>query len=306
MFNYGVHEFFGLARGYGMAASLVLMGIYYYKVWVDDIDKIKKLSLSFACFILACFANTVCLLVLASFLVDAFFRLLSAKKIMEYIKRQWLFVIFGLIIIPFIIKYHLMISQDGMPLFSGNESFFKSVVLSSFYVFGVASNYQVLIFITSLILLVIIIYFTRKIEWKGNLSVILIIYFVMLITSTVIFKKGWLTERLLIPVTPLYVLFMMELLNRIQSKKIGIVLDIFVILICIFNFSINLDFQHTRDWYDNYQIKKIAYDAYSNNNTNEDNKKIDQFYDKNVVINFYRDKILYEKGYDIFNYRKNN
>ena len=29
LFNYGAHEFFGLARGYGMAAALVLGGMYF-------------------------------------------------------------------------------------------------------------------------------------------------------------------------------------------------------------------------------------------------------------------------------------
>jgi hypothetical protein len=59
-------------------------------------------------------------------------------------------------------------------------------------------------------------------------------------------------------------------------------------------FVINLDITKTREWSNDYQIKKIAYKSYK-----EEKKDILKPYLLNETTRFYKNKILYYYGYDI-------
>ena len=68
VFNYGVHEFFGLARGYGIACFLSLAGVYFLDKWYRT-RKYNYLDICYYIFLFACYANTVSLINLASVLM---------------------------------------------------------------------------------------------------------------------------------------------------------------------------------------------------------------------------------------------
>ena len=258
VFNYGVHEFFGLARGYGMATSFVLVGIYFLKKYEDNIDELKWLSLSYVFMCLACYANTVSLMVFASVLIYTFIQLCINKKIFEYIKKQWMFypIIAALTIV--IIRYHFLVTAEGNPVF-GKEGINLGIISDLLNTFGFNSISSIAAIIVGILLIVCVILLRNKIiNFKAYyLPIILIL---LNIIATIVTGKPSMTDRLLIPSTPLIVYGLMELLELFDSKKAKYIF-IGISIIPIIVFACNLNLKETRDWKDNYIVKDYCYEA---------------------------------------------
>lgn len=290
-FNYGVHEFFGLARGYGMASSLVLVALYYLKLWLNENEKFKYLNLTYLFLVLSCYANTTSLIGFASILIFTFLILLKEKKILNYIKKSWFPIIVFIPTTLLIIRYHFMVSQEGLPLYGGTGSFFENVFVNLFkiYGFGDISKY---IAITFVILFLISVILLRKKILKLNAFYLPLIYFILLVSLTMITKQMWLTGRCLIPFIPIFMYGICELIEDLNIDNIFGYCTISIILLTVF--IINLDITKTREWSGDYEIKKIAYKSYETKNFESIKPHI-----LNETTRFYKNKILYYFEYDI-------
>lgn len=83
-FCYYMHEFFGLARGYGMAAALVLFGILLYREWTrSGCNKHLLLLTSTGLLLLSAYANSVTLVVCFCLGIVMLYHLLVQKKILN-------------------------------------------------------------------------------------------------------------------------------------------------------------------------------------------------------------------------------
>lgn len=290
VFNYGVHEYFGLARGYGIACSLVLVAVYFLKLWINEKEKFKYLNFSYISLVLACYANTVSLIAFASVLVLSFIILLKNKLILKYMQKS---IPYFCIILPstlLIIKYHFMISSDGLSLYGGTGNFYTNVIVSFFNTYGLndISNYVSYVFI---FLMIIICIKCRKSLLNNPLIFLELIYFGILICMTIITKQMWITGRSLIPFVPIVLLSVMELLDVLKKNLLHILIFISCLIVFVYNFDLN----KTREWENDYPVKNVAYSAYRNKNSN-----LLKPYLNNESTNFYRDKILKYHNYDIY------
>ena len=296
--NYGVQEYSGLARGYGMACSCMLVSVYYFKSFIDT-KKFSSLNISILCSVASCYANTVSLLGFAPLLILTTIFIIKERLLKDYLKNilniLFLLVIGTLTLI--IIRYHFMISSDGLPLYGGTGSFFKEVIVSFANEYGF-NEYSMIIMIALLLLLFIILLTNfkeiNKII-KSYVGVFFILYLILLVSLTILTKKMWLTGRCLIPATPFFALMIVEIIDIVKIEKIKNIVVYIILLFLLTSFCLNLNLNKTRFWNDDYIIKTKAYKAYR-----DKDKSIMEPYLDSIVTTFYKEKIQYYYHYDIY------
>lgn len=295
VFNYGIHEFFGLARGYGIACCLVLMSIYYLKIWINSNNKNNLyLNVSYFLALISCYANTTCLLFFASILLFSqiyMFIKMGIKDNINYIKKNIFLIIFICIMTLLVIIYHFKVSDEGLPLYGSDSNFYSSVLVSVLEVYGVKKYAFIITTEILLSILIVFIAFKKKLM-KYDIKCISLIYILLLVFMTLLFKQKWLTSRLLIPVMPLFSVSLFELIDivRINNYYVRNLLTMMVVI----PFVLNIDFTKTRDWDKDYIIESKSYEAYM-----ETNNEIVREYLSNPTLKFYKEKILYYYNYDI-------
>lgn len=289
--NYAHYEFFGMARGYGIASTFIIAAIYYLNKY-NELNKYKYLNISYFLSILACFSNTVSLIIFASILVYSYILLLKDKKVFNYIKNNWHYIIGIIILTLLLIKYHFMVSEGTLPTYGSNDNFFESFIISLVSSYGFSKFKVVIGILLSLLMMILII---KKIKNKEqlNISLLTFICIVLLIIMTLFTKQKWITGRSLIPFFPVITITIYYALEELIDIKILINL----IIVCLYvNFIINFNLHHTREWIDDYQIKNKCYQAYYLKN-----KLLIEDIKGHPSTNFYREKIIYLYDYDIYN-----
>lgn len=292
--NYGANEFFGLGRGYGMASAFVLGGIYFFKEYLKK-EKNIFLTLSYLFLLLGCYANTASLIVYASVIFISLFVLIKNKKIFKYSFKQFYLLIPIIILTLLVIKYHFMVSSDGLPLYGGVGSFYSDVLVSMFNVYGLSLNNSIYV-VNGMILILIIILSKKSNELFKNYIIISgILFFLLLIFITKVTGNMWMTGRSLIPSIPLFITVIIETVELVNVKN-KVFLQLLIIIPILVLFISNFNLKGTREWSDNYIIKDICYNAYKQ----KDNSKVSE-YRSNQATFFYYNKILKKYNYDIFN-----
>lgn len=116
--SYYANDFFSQARGYGMAACLLLMGLLLYRRWrAGGCESHHSLTLCLACFALACLAQTLSMLVFAAVGIVIGVHLLREKKLGVYLKRQWGWLLPIALIVRLMAWYHIYnVAAPGKPL----------------------------------------------------------------------------------------------------------------------------------------------------------------------------------------------
>ena len=293
VFNYGLNEFGGLARGYGISCSLILTSLFLYKKYLKS-NEDKNLPLCFYALMLSCYANTSALIVYMSICVIVLIFFFKNKKLFKYIKNNFIFIIPIFIGTLLIIKYHFMISGEGLPLYGGKSSFYDDVIKSMFVTYGINSKFINIIINGFIAFLIVFVSKEYKKIKNGSIIYVGFTFFIVLYVLTKFTGKPWMTGRTLIPSIPLLILAIIEIINDIKIKQINIVEKLVVLFLGLVFIS-NVSISSTRDWEDNYNIRNISYNAYYNKD-NTDTKKIEA----NCATQFYREKIKYLYGYDIF------
>ena len=296
VFNYGVHEFFGLARGYGMACSLTLIGMYFLKLWLKDTYMYDNLNICYYALLLSCYANSIGLIGFACVIIYSQIYILLKSGIKEnisYVKTQFLKILPIFPALAIIIRYHFKISSDGLPLYGGKDGFFNSVIVSGVELFGISD--KISLFVTCILIMILIIsmILKRKDIFKFGPHILFFMYLILLVIFTKISGKIWITGRELIPLYPIFAYSLFELTDRYEFKYkyLEYILACFVCIPFIINFNLN----QTRSWSDNYVAKSDSYDLFDNNK----HMNFDEF-KNSYSYKFYRDKILYYHNYDIF------
>jgi hypothetical protein len=289
LFNYGAHEFFGLARGYGMATAFVLAGIYFYKEWSIKLEQYLYLTLTYLLLLVGCFSNTVVLLILATILIDSFIRLIRSGHLFKYLKGSWLLLIPIAAGILLNINYHFLVSAEGLPLYGGDGTFLKDFIISLFEVYGFG-NYSALVSIMVLLIVLSGFIFRCKELLKNNLWIISILYSLLLILLTKITNQLWLTGRTLLPVIPLFIFSYIEIHERVFIKGSRKIINLLIICIILIFFIMNLNVVRTRDWNNYYTLRNKVYELYRIGKQDE-LEDLREKYNNSPAIRFYEDKI---------------
>lgn len=270
-FCYYAAEFFGLARGYGMAATLVLGGILLYDRWREEkFEKHFLLLLSVGLFLLSAYANSVTLVCCFCLGIVMAGHLILERKLLSFLRKCWpvLLVYAGAGLV--IVKYHFRVSGEGMPLWASSESGiygivaeYVSMLLKGDMAIRAASFFLLIFTVAAAAYLAL-----RKKLLECDLGIACLIYFLVLISMDAVFKRGGFYGRTLLPAYPLVALGIYELLGAavrdLQETFHGLtgklhfagqILGTLFVLTLFFMYVGKINLLRTRDWYDDYNIK---------------------------------------------------
>ncbi len=292
--NYGANEFFGLARGYGIACAFVLAGIYFFKKYLLQ-KRNYLLTLAYLALLTASYANTASLIVFAAIILASFISLFKDKIFFKYALSQVYFLVPIVIASLIIVRYHFLVTSDGLPLYGGRTGSFYSDVLESLLdVYGL--NKRLVSHSINILIVIFIAIISRKFEELKNSYIALagILFFVFLIGLTKGSGKMWMTGRCLIPSMPLLIMMIIEVVDVLKIRNVLIFQTILIMPLLIM-FGLNLNLKTTRDWNNDYSFRNACYEVLET----RDNTKILN-HKGSGLAQFYREKILKEKNYDIF------
>lgn len=266
--NYYLLEFYGLARGYGMANTCVFFACLSYKKWIrSGYQETKQLSWMMIYMSMAVFCNTIVLLLYPALGIMCLFRIYQTNLFKPFLKKSgiilFLFFLFTLIMI----KYHLNISAEGKPLYTGGESGFFESVVKGYIKMLVPSNLATLITIliaagtTSCFLLL------NRDMLKNDFTMMLVLFIITNIGMQIALHKGYIATRVLLPFYSFVVLAYGEMgvacVNKLERNRIvkdsatfknfrKTALTIVCILLIFSNFA-QVNLHATKDWSGNYK-----------------------------------------------------
>lgn len=295
-FCYYMHEFFGLARGYGMATTLVLFGILLYREWVQsNCEKHWLLLASIGFLILSAYGNSVTLVVCFCLGVTMLCHLVMQKQLLVFFRKSWAALIILGSMFFLIVKYHFRISGEGMGLWAAEST----------SLFNLTAEYVSMLFATDLLIAIVSILLLtasatsflyliiRHKILQCDLGVSSILYFICLLAMDAVFGRGGFYGRTLLPAYPLVALGTCQLLSqawqewRIHHQTISVLtLRIVVgalIAAAVLSYVSKIDLLRTRDWYDDYNVKIDFY----NNPQFETNQE-------HASVVFYEEKRLWD------------
>lgn len=290
--NYYLDEFFGLARGYGISTTFILIAMYIY---ISNRKSERNLILSL---ILLTFASATIysnLVVLVSFSLCIVFFDIGIKNLTKFLKRNFA-PLFIIVVIALFLTYCFSIVTDtGKPVFGYNDyNFFKAVPFSFAKMFTFNEIRQLILVLIGIIILASGL--ITNIKQLGNtpFTILLLVTYLLTFLIAVILKKPLPTDRLLLPNYPILILAICEnivlFINLIKSKVLILFYKTllgFATLLLIINFCLSINITYTRDWKGNYPIKSIIYRMAISHEQEEETPPMRG----NPVVPFYKSQI---------------
>lgn len=273
--NYYLNEFYGLARGYGMAHTFIFLVCMYYLDWKrSGFSEMKYLSYAMICAILAVLSNTVVLLLFPAFGLVCLYRLLSNGNFNKFLKRSGIvFAVFAAVCL-LMLRYHLNISSEGKPLDTGaGTGFFDCFVKGylSMFISGNGLLTVVSILFTALIGLSLLAVNKRIKEL--DFSVMALIFVLTNLVMEMIFHKGYIAYRVLLPFYAFLVLAVCEIFseawnavsvrfNKQSLKYIGQAASAAVCVCIVIIFCSQIELRGTKDWAWDYKYRTYVDGSY--------------------------------------------
>lgn len=303
--NYYVMEFFGLARGYGMATSFTIWMCYFFKkASKNDYDD-KNIFISVIFGLLACYSNTISILSLFAICLIYLMQLIRKKETIKFIKRNIIKIIPIAILLIYIVIFHFIVTGSDKPVFGGTGEA-KGLTIIGFleknfvWMFVENSGINIVVSIIGIIFIIVSILFFRKEILKRPFFSVILALIIALIVPSMILGKPYPIERCLIPLWPLVVLGIVDIYSLWTDKmniKISKIVTGCIIFVLIFAFVIRINIKETRTWKNNYPVRDIAYQALFEQRT-----LTPEEYEENkgyFGLEFYRQKILEQYNFDI-------
>lgn len=303
--NYYVMEFFGLARGYGIACSFIIWMCYFVKKASKNNYDTKNIFISVIFGLLACYSNTISILALGSICLMYLIQLICKKELVKFIKSNIIKIIPISILLIYIVIFHFIVTGSDKPVFGGTGEA-KGLTIIGFleknFVWMFVENETINIVVSVLIVAYIIlsvIFFRKKIIERPFFSIFLILILTLILPS-IILQKPYPIERCLIPLWPLVVIGMIDMyslwIEKINIKNSKIITGTIICLLIVM-FFMRINIKETRTWKNNYQVRDVVYNALAEKRT-----LTQEEYEKNkgyFGLEFYRQKILEKYNVDI-------
>lgn len=299
LLSYYVDEFFVLARGYAFSLTLIFIGIYEIKKWNSD-REMKHLFRAIVFFTFSEIANTIALLPVAALYFLILLLIIKSKTFVKFIYKYWLGLSGLMLVNILMVMYHFKAAKADQSLYCNREGSILDILKEyiGFLLPGL-SNELLLVYIILLTVSVIMFFYTKGKIGQLNFTAAWILYLLITYVSVRACDQGFPTGRVLIPGYALFVVSLQEIIDIIGYRLKGKTKNICSILGCLllcFSFIMQINWEGTRDWGDYATIKQDTYYLWSTQDKagSEDEKYSSQ------GAKFYREKILYEYGYDIF------
>jgi hypothetical protein len=280
--NYYLNEFFGLARGYGMAAACILAAFYYFENWKKDKDNVRFFHYFMMWCSFAALANGIALYTIFSVLSIITFK--YRKNIVKLSNSLYLFIF--LMVALFVI----LMSRPGKSLASADN--FSVSILSA--VFGSFVQSPSMMFACFAVFIGALVYVMAKTKCKNDYGLIYSIFVCVCFISNAVFHRGYPNSREMIPFYPVMVLVVADALKCIKPGIITKSLFALISAAVCVQFILRINITSTRDFNDNYRIRNeiLAY-AVTNNIAGSDKAEFEKFIDnyRNPVAKFYALKL---------------
>jgi len=218
--NYYMHEYFGIARGYAMAATLALIALYFLESARQDLlqNKFGGILASIGFFTLAGFANTISLLILASIAVPVIIYLFQGQTLGNFIKKHYLLLFVYSVANGFLLYYHMLISLPGKPLTSSELGFYESILMGYPLMYFSNGSFR---WLTSILICVLLFGAVLVSKKKITDHLYIISFLIFLFLNWImgpVFGKGYPTLRVLIPAFPLLILAIYQSFSLIKEN----------------------------------------------------------------------------------------
>jgi len=310
LFSYLINEYYGLARGYGFAMTLIIAAIYLYEIWHTGKRSVTYLFASFLFLTLAGFAITYSILWLPCFALPALFELYRRKQIKQVLLSFWgggitLIVCLCGVICSY--QYYSTLNKPLPPLNAQFSSYFiayfrvlvsppllsdaklKMVTL----LFGIGGLATLLCFCkkiltTTFICPALIMLLLQSVALLVGHPLptqrAMLIFYIPLVLAADEISKLWVSRFSISQVS-------WPITDKILSA--GVVLIFFMQI----KLSTATSLPATPNWRDSNLVRKEAYQAIQKTKRPKNHMNF-------LVYNFYRHKILQEYGIDIFKDKK--
>ena len=233
--NYFFIHHFSVARGYGMAATLVLAGLSFL---ISEKNKDKNNYTAIVLLIIACVANFASFSILIALITYLWF-FEYKRKLLVFSKRRNIFIAVSVTLIAIIF---LNLSKDGKPLFGAyNESFTQAVTLYYLQTLIPSVQFSILfVYVLESLFVIYLVFMLIKFPQKIKFGFILAINFLIIYLSSKLLHKPYPTARVLVPYWPLLVLTAIEcveiLTNKLSVSKYVITSFNVLCLVCLLCF----------------------------------------------------------------------
>lgn len=312
IWNYYMNEFLALARGYGLASAMVMSALVMYQLWCDgEYRKFRYLSLFLLFMTLGVLSNTIVLLIFAAFIPCIFYQLARSKKLLRFVGYQCFVWVPLLLVNIAMLRYHLMVTGEGKPLYVGSAGIWRTVWMG--YADSLIQNktaaQAVAVLAAVLMLAGMLLFVVHRTCGHTRYLFPCFCYFGILLIV-------WFTVhslprgRELLPSYPVIVLLLAECAGEISdtcrnkmtsdrnkgryrflSSALGVVTGAAVVLLFVFR----MDVESYSEWSDEKDYRKIAYDAITN--PDADYEAIGNM---DYPMQYYWAQIYIEEGFDIY------
>lgn len=299
MLCYYVDEFFVLARGYAFALTLIFIGIYGMKKWRMTGER-KHLLWAIISLTLAEVANTIALLPVAALFLVILILLVKSKLLLDFIRRYWMWLSSLAMINFLMIMYHFKAASADGSLYYNKDGSIWSILLEYIgFLFPRFAQKLLPIYIVIATVSISMVWYNKDKRGSFCFTTAWFLYLFITYVGIKVCDEGFPTGRELIPAYALFIVSLQEMFNVIGCNLKNKIQHTFAIIGCILlgiSFVNQLDLEGTRDWGNYANVKKEAYHIWK---TQEKVDRTEKQY-KSEGMQFYRDKILLEYGYDIF------
>ncbi len=257
--NYYLNEFYGLARGYAMCNTLVLLACASCLIWKkSDYEKDGYMILSSIFIALAVLSNTIVLLSLPSFGFMWLIGLINKKRVLEVLRKYAVYLVVWGSFVGALIKYHMNVTAMKQLYTGAGSSFFECYFVSIGKMFigrrELALILGCILAISILTLLIWLVYLKKILNCIFFVGIM--VFGVTSVLMEFLFGKGYACGRELLPFYALIVFGMWDAVAciRQQSRQnpcLGVCCKYFCAVICmlfVLNYVRQIDISSTREW----------------------------------------------------------
>jgi hypothetical protein len=263
--NYSLAEYFGLARGYAMAAALVLAAC---AVFPERLNDERGFVLSACLVLLACFANPMTLAVVPAFFLEAL--IAKGRRFLGRTLRAYPFHSLALLIGLSIASYDLLaVSAAGKPLLGDPQKrFWHPIVMSQIKMFLPELGQHDGLMLGLVVPLAALAAAAVIAAWRrfryGRCATLV---FVTIVASSQLLDKPMPMKRLLLPFWPLVALAIAEALDfhinwtqkrRPRMARLLRIAGWALLVILAVNFARRINMDSTTDWRSSYPLARAV------------------------------------------------
>ncbi len=266
LINPFVLDFFGIARGYGLGLGLQMTSVYYLLNYAKEMNsKYGWISLALGAFAVLSNFSMLNYFVVILFVINALPLLKMFKVNFFKMAAKSLLVVGGLFAL---IYQPIMILRESDSLYyGGKRDFYLSTLesLSRYTLYVQETSKMVDVFldiflITSLIALVVSLFFNRKLITPRNIILLILsLAALSIITQFKYFGTLYLMDRTALLYIPLFIFVLFLSIQDFQVKWYGKAITLIVILGFGINFLNHANLYKTVTWYFNSRTETILH-----------------------------------------------